>query len=311
VSGNPRVTMRAGAPAGPPSALRVGGASREVHAARAELQEEEHIKATKPDRLNSEEIARNDRLGVRAQELAPAETSPRAGRRHAGLSQDLRDACRRGSHAHTGELTNDSLVAPARVLTRKPQHQRNDIIRDRWSARPPSSVRPPFPHKLAMPAEQRVRANEERRPAPRALSSRLAAARKTRSVSPRRGRATSRRRTASSWRSTTISSSLNSRERRRSAATASARRKSRYSNDTTKRSLPPSSGSTKGRLYGCKPSSGTGSRTTGWICAPDRRQPAPEIRREPKALRRSSGRSEPPPKEPLITSQVAAFLRRG
>jgi hypothetical protein len=64
-------------------------------------------------------------------------------------------------------------------------------------------------------------------------------ARKTRSLSSSRGRATCRRRTASWWRSTTISSSLNSRERNRSAATANTRRNSRYSNDTTKQRLPP------------------------------------------------------------------------
>src|SRR5262249_49290382 len=68
------------------------------------------------------------------------------------------------------------------------------------------------------------------------LSSRLAAARNTRSDSCSSGRASWRRRTASSCRSTTISSSLNSRERRRSAATASARRNSRYTSEINKRS---------------------------------------------------------------------------
>src|SRR5207248_4931015 len=76
-----------------------------------------------------------------------------------------------------------------------------------------------------------------------------------------------RRSTASSWRSTTISSSLNSPERKRSAATASARRNSRYSNDTTKKQPPPpesedadSTAATQLR---------DARRTTGWICAPD------------------------------------------
>jgi hypothetical protein len=43
---------------------------------------------------------------------------------------------------------------------------------------------------------------------------------------------------SSRLKSTTISSSLNSRERRLSAASASARRNSRYSNDTTKKQPP-------------------------------------------------------------------------
>ena len=85
------------------------------------------------------------------------------------------------------------------------------------------------------------------------FSRRLAAAKKTRSRSSSRGRATCRRRTASSWRSTTISSSLNSRDRKRSAATASTRRKSRYSNDGTKQRLPHPD-TPESRLYGAESS---------------------------------------------------------
>jgi hypothetical protein len=99
-------------------------------------------------------------------------------------------------------------------------------------------------------------------------SSRLAAARKTRSLSSSRGQEIWRRSTASSWRSTTISSSLNSRDRKRSAATASARRNSRCSNDTTTKQ-PPSARVRGARHYGCD-SAPQRSRPTGWICAPDR-----------------------------------------
>jgi hypothetical protein len=68
------------------------------------------------------------------------------------------------------------------------------------------------------------------------FSRRLAAAKKTRSRSSSRGRAIWRRRTDSSCRRTTISSSLNSPDRKRNAATAS--RQSRYNNDATKQRLP-------------------------------------------------------------------------
>jgi hypothetical protein len=140
------------------------------------------------------------------------------------------------AHADTSELTDNPLVAPARVLTREPQHQRTDLLRDRGSTRSPSRIRPPSSHKLAMPTQQAVRRTKnDRLPRPKSWP---AAARKTRSRSSSRGRAILRRSTASSWRSTTISSSLNSRDRTRSAATASARRSSRYSNDTTKKQPP-------------------------------------------------------------------------
>jgi len=82
-----------------------------------------------------------------------------------GLAQDFGDARRRDSYAYTCELTDDPLVAPARVVARKTENLCADFLRDRWSARSPPGVGPPPPHKLAMPAEQGVRANEERLPA--------------------------------------------------------------------------------------------------------------------------------------------------
>ena len=102
---------------------------------------------------------------MRTDEIAPTELDARAGRWHARPPQDLGDARRRDAHTDTAELADDPLITPPRVLTRKPQHQLTKLLRDRRPARPPPGVRPPFPHKLAMPTQQRVRANEERRPA--------------------------------------------------------------------------------------------------------------------------------------------------
>ncbi len=87
------------------------------------------------------------------------------GRRHARFPEDLGDRRRRDSLTDTSELADDALVAPTRILTRKTKHQLTDLLRDRGPTRWPSGVGPPFPYKLAMPAKQRVRANEERRPA--------------------------------------------------------------------------------------------------------------------------------------------------
>src|SRR6266542_1618795 len=209
-----------------------------MHTPSAKLDEEEHIQTSEPERLDGEEIARDHRLGMRPQELAPAEPSSGTGRRHPGLAEDLGDGARADAHTQTSELTDDPLIAPARVLTRKTHHQHADLVRNPWPPGSPPGIGPPPPHKLAMPAQQGLRTDEKRLPAGPAQS-RLAAARKTRSVSSRRGRATWRRRTASSCRSTTISSSLNSRDRGRSAATASARRNSRYTSDTTMSRPPP------------------------------------------------------------------------
>ena len=85
-----------------------------------------------------------------------------AGRGHAGLPEELGDRRRRDKYADTGEFTDDALVTPARVLTRKPKHELTDLLRDRGSTRSPSRIRPSFPHELAMPTQQGVWTDEER-----------------------------------------------------------------------------------------------------------------------------------------------------
>jgi hypothetical protein len=107
----------------------------------------------------------NDRVGVSAEELAPAELGASPSRGHARLSEDLGDRRCRDAYADTGELADDPLVTPTRVLTRESQHQVMDLLGDRGSTGSLSGVRPSFPYELAMPAQQGVRADEERRSA--------------------------------------------------------------------------------------------------------------------------------------------------
>jgi hypothetical protein len=76
---------------GCPTPIRVGAATGEVDAACVEFDEEEHVQATEPERLDGEEITRDHRLGVRTKELAPVELGASAGRRDAGLTEDLGD----------------------------------------------------------------------------------------------------------------------------------------------------------------------------------------------------------------------------
>jgi hypothetical protein len=60
-----------------------------MHTPRTEFEEEEHIEASEPERLDREIVAGDDRVGMGTQELAPAELGASAGRQHAGLPQDL------------------------------------------------------------------------------------------------------------------------------------------------------------------------------------------------------------------------------
>jgi hypothetical protein len=94
-----------------------------VNATGVDLDEEEHVEASEPKRLDGEEVAGDDRGRVGPQELTPAEPSPRICRRQPGLAKNLRDARRRDSDADACQLADDSLVAPTSVLARKAQHQ--------------------------------------------------------------------------------------------------------------------------------------------------------------------------------------------
>ena len=228
-----------------PASVGVRGAACEMDTPAAEFEEEEHREASEPQRVDREEVAGDDRVGVGTQEGAPTELGTSTGRGNAGLPQDLGDRRCRDADTDAGELTDDPPGAPARVLTRESQHEFTNLLRDCGPARP----RPAYVHRLrtswrCQPSRVFGRTKNERVPRPRSWP---AAARKTRSGSSNRGREIWRRSTASSWPSTTISGSLNSRERTRSDATASARRNSRYSNDTTNEQ-PPFTPVREGRL---------------------------------------------------------------
>src|SRR5439155_7131758 len=82
-------------------------------------------------RHDSEKIASNHLPRVPTDDHAPTALDARAGRWHAGLPQDLGDARRRNANTDTGKLADDPLIAPPRILTRKPQHQLTNLLRDR------------------------------------------------------------------------------------------------------------------------------------------------------------------------------------
>ncbi len=105
-----------------------------MHAPAAELDEEEHVQASEPERLDGEEVASDHRLRLRTQELAPAELSACVGGRHSGLPQDRPNRCRSDLHAHTGQLADDPLIPPAWVLTGNPQNSLTSPERRRSAA---------------------------------------------------------------------------------------------------------------------------------------------------------------------------------
>src|SRR5215218_4289507 len=54
-----------------PAPVGVGGAAGKVHASSAELDEEEHLQASEPERVDGEEVAGDDSRRLRTDELAP------------------------------------------------------------------------------------------------------------------------------------------------------------------------------------------------------------------------------------------------
>src|SRR6266511_314137 len=87
-----------------PAAVRVWSATGVLDKPRAELDEEEHIQAAEPERLNGEEVAGEHRRGMGMEEVAPAELRATASRRHAGLPEDRGDRRRRDTPADACQL---------------------------------------------------------------------------------------------------------------------------------------------------------------------------------------------------------------
>jgi len=110
--------------------------------AAADREEDEHAQTAKPDGVDREEVAGEDRLAVRAQEGAPRVPVAVGRRRHTGLAQDVADRGRRDGDAELAQLGDDPQVAPARVLAGEPQNQLPHLAADRWPAWSPVRVCP-------------------------------------------------------------------------------------------------------------------------------------------------------------------------
>jgi hypothetical protein len=190
-----------------------------------ELDEDQDVQPLQRDRLDGEEVDREHALAVCSQEGTPREPGPFAGRAKPCLPQDLPHRRGRDADAEAVQFAGDPLVAPARILAREPDHQLPDLAANR---RPPAAtaVRPAVGGEPAVPAQERRCVTKKDRQLD-LDNSRLAAARSRRSVIVNCGRCVCRRNTESSCRSTTISSSLKSRERGHRNTSCSTQRTSR------------------------------------------------------------------------------------
>jgi hypothetical protein len=74
---------------GDPGAGGMGGDPAEVYAATAVLDHHEHIEAPQEDGVDVGEVDREDRLGLRGQELSPGRSGPARSGVEAGGPQDF------------------------------------------------------------------------------------------------------------------------------------------------------------------------------------------------------------------------------
>ncbi len=148
-----------------PDAIRVSGHTRQPNPPRPVLDEKQHIQRPQPRRLHREEIARQHPLRLGTQELAPRRAAPTRGRTETGTPQNRPDRGRAHPDAELAQLTLDPHTPPARVLPPETNHQCANRRIERRPTRPAAPVTPLPPHQLTMPAKQRLRRNQQHRPA--------------------------------------------------------------------------------------------------------------------------------------------------
>jgi hypothetical protein len=115
------------------------------------------------ERLDSEEVAGEQLILVRPDELAPGcRLPPLRGGRHAVLPEGGAHGRGADGVAVLAQLPLDAAMPPARVLPREPEDERFHLGWDgRSTTRIHSPIGPLAPDQLAVPREDRVRLEEE------------------------------------------------------------------------------------------------------------------------------------------------------
>src|SRR5919204_5156928 len=137
-----------------PGAVRISGHAGQMHAPTLELDEEEHVQASQPERLDREEVTLHDPSRLLAQELPPAHARASRCGLDAVAAEHVPDAARRQRDPEPKQLAMDPLVPPARVLHRQPQDQPSRLCEQRWPDRPSTLIRPAAADEGAMPAKK-------------------------------------------------------------------------------------------------------------------------------------------------------------
>ena len=147
-----------------PSRVRAARAGEVFDPTAADREEDKHVQAAKPDGVDGQEVASDDRITLLAQEAAPGQPVALRRGRDAGVGEHAAHQRRGNVDAELAELADDPGVPPARVLARQPHDQLPYLQRDRRPARPAVRIRPAASDQAPVPAQQRLWPNRE--PAP-------------------------------------------------------------------------------------------------------------------------------------------------
>ena len=144
---------------GGPHAVGVSGHAEDVHAPGLYFHDEQHVEALEKDRVDVEEIARQQAAGLRPEECPPGGVQIARNRAVAARPQDPPHRRRADVVAEAGQFAVHPTISPGRVIPREPQDQVPDF-RAGAGASWPAWIGPGARDKAAVPGQQRARRDE-------------------------------------------------------------------------------------------------------------------------------------------------------
>jgi len=146
---------------GQPGSGRVRGDAQDVYPARGVFDDEERVQPVQRDRVEMEQIARDDRLGLRLEELRPGRPATPRRRVDARRVKDLPHGRGADLVAESDELTVHAPIPPGGIFGGQAHGQGADAGGDGWSACQHGRGRPAAAYELTVPAQDRGRCDEE------------------------------------------------------------------------------------------------------------------------------------------------------
>src|SRR4029450_5822787 len=98
-----------------------------MDSAATQFDEEEHVQPLQPDRVNGEEVDREQASPVRVHEFVPRHATACADWPESRCAKPGAYRRRRDREPKARQLAHDALIAPARIVSREAQNQFSDL----------------------------------------------------------------------------------------------------------------------------------------------------------------------------------------